>query len=153
MSKAATWGGVGFQVCVVPALRGHVGGAAVRVAEQLHPVRPVCQPVLLPRLLPQLPRGGPHPAVQAVRQVPRRSRASRGLSSRSGAEGAENKLFLRAGSSASALQTLSHKKPVEVSRFVVSVPDKRCLTWGFLSVYESLEIRWGKIIGCIYAFF
>lgn len=61
--------GVGFQVCVVPALRGHVRGSEVRVAEQLHPVRPLCQPVRLPHLLPELQGGGPHSAVQTVRQV------------------------------------------------------------------------------------
>ena len=55
-----------FQVCVVQALWSHVRRSEMRVAEQLHPVRPLCEPVLLPRLLPELQRGGPDSAVQAV---------------------------------------------------------------------------------------
>lgn len=73
-SEARTWG-VGFQVCLVQALRSHVCGPEVRVAEQLHAVRAVREPGHLPRLHAQLQRGRPHPAVQALRQVPCRFRA------------------------------------------------------------------------------
>lgn len=53
-------------VCVVPTLWSHVFGPEMRVAEQLHAVRPLREPVLLPRLLSELQGGGPHPAVPTV---------------------------------------------------------------------------------------
>jgi len=67
------------QVRVLRAVRLPLAGLPLRVAEQLHPLRPLRQPGRVPRVPGELPGGGAAAAVSALRPVgsARRRRATR----------------------------------------------------------------------------